>query len=291
MVRRARLLRWLVCLALVLVAGMAIAQEHLAQDEDEGAYGWLSYFFGMGFLFQLFAIVHCIKAGRDRFWIWILIIGGMLGVLAYLIVEVLPDWENVKRSFKGPARRKRIAMLRAMIRDNPSAGNYEELGELLVQQQRWAEAREAFDHALASRTDMLDPFYWRGVAAYEMGDYPAAVKDFEYVVRIDPKYAYSRARSLLARSLAQSGRTEEAMQTFDRLVESSTAPESLVTAAVFYAANGRTAEARELIDTVLSRRMTMPAYQKRRDRAWFRAAKRLARKLGKGGEAPQTATA
>ena len=113
----------------------------------------LQYLFGYGFIFQIIAIVHWAKRGRDRFWIWIIIFGGVVGALAYFLIEGLPDWQDMKRSFTGPARRRRIAMLRAMILDNPSAGNYEQLGELLVQQKRWAEARDAFDKAIAARSD------------------------------------------------------------------------------------------------------------------------------------------
>ena len=240
---------------------------------------FLSYLFGYGFIFQIIAIVHWARRGRDRIWIWIIIFGGVIGALAYFLVEGLPDWDDMKRSFRGPARRKRIAALRAMVRDNPSAGNYEELGELFVEQKNWSEARAAFDRAIASRSDLLDTFYWRGVAAFEMGDYAAAIPDLQHVVSKEPKYDYSRAQSLLARALARSGRTAEAMAAFDRLVASSTSAESLVTAAEFYAANGRASEARELTDSILSRKATMPAYQRRRDRKWLWMARRLSVRL------------
>ena len=248
-------------------------------SEPGGCIGSVLGFFSFGFIIQIIAIVHWARRGRDRIWIWIIIFGGVIGALAYFLVEGLPDWEDTKRSFKGPARRKRITALRALVRDNPSAGNYEELGELLVEQKNWSDARAAFDKAIASRTDLLDPFYWRGVAAFEMGDDAAAIPDLQYVVKTDPKYAYSRAQCLLARALARSGRKEEAMAAFDRLVDSSTAAESCVTAAEFYAANGREAQARELIESILARRATMPSYQKRRDRKWLWQARRLALKL------------
>ncbi|HEV7238396.1 MAG TPA: tetratricopeptide repeat protein [Thermoanaerobaculia bacterium] len=240
----------------------------------------LSIGFVLQLALQLIAIVHCAKQGRARFWIWIIIIGGLLGTLAYFLVEGLPDWREVQRSFKGPARRKRIAALRAIVRDNPSAGNYEELGALLVEQKKWSEARDAFDRSIAARADSLDTFYWRGVSAFEMGDYAAAIPDYQHVVKIDPKYDYSRAQCLLARALARTGRTDEAMAAFDRLVASSSASESQVSAAEFYAANGHEASARELVESVLARRATMPSYQRRRDRAWLSMAKKLGRKLG-----------
>jgi hypothetical protein len=70
------------------------------------------------------------------------------------------------------------------------------------------------------------------------------------------------------------------MAAFDRLVASSSASESQVSAAEFYAANGHEAAARELVESVLARRATMPSYQRRRDRAWLSMAKKLGRRLG-----------
>lgn len=276
--------RRFVWIALLLFAVAAEAQE------GEGR-SFMQYLFGYGFILQILAIAHWAKRGRDRFWIWIIIIGGAVGALAYFIVEGLPDWQDMKRSFTGPARRRRIAMLRAMILDNPSAGNYEQLGELLVQQKKWAEARDAYDKAIAARSDSLDSFYWRGVAAFECGDDEAALRDLQYVVQSQPKYDYCRAQTLLARALARSGRTGEAMNAFERLTGITTAAEVLVSAAEFFAANGREDDARTLVDGILARRPTMPAYQKRRDRAYLRRASRLARKLHKSVLVGKRATA
>lgn len=273
--------RFVVCVALALIAFAADAQDGRGRP-------FLSYLFGYGFIFQILAVVHWAKRGRDRFWIWIIIIGGFIGALAYFVVEGLPDWQDLKRSLKGPARRKRIATLRAMILDNPSAGNYEELGDLLIQQKRWEEARNAFDKAIAARPDSLDSFYWRGVAAFEVGDDEAALKDLQYVVKIQPKYDYSKAQCLVARALARSGRTAEAEVAFDRLTEITTSAPSLVSAAEFFAANGRVGEARELVEAIVARKATMPAYQKRRDRTALRKAARLARKLRGLKDAPVT---
>jgi hypothetical protein len=239
----------------------------------------IGYFFGYGFILQILAIVHWAKRGRDRFWIWIIIFGGVVGAVAYFLIEGLPDWDDLKRSLKGPARRRRIAQLRALILDNPSAGNYEDLGELLVQQKKWPEAREAFDKAIAARSDSLDSFYWRGVAAFEVGDDEAALRDLRQVVKVNPKYDYSRAQCYLARALARSGNKAEAQAAFERLTEITTAAESLVHAADFFAANNQQPAARNLVDAILARRATMPAYQKRRDRPYLRRASRLARKL------------
>src|SRR5256884_1495260 len=58
----------------------------------------------------------------------------IFGAIAYFVVE--GDFGGVRNSFKAPSRRRRIALLRALIHDNPSVGNYEELGELRSEERR-----------------------------------------------------------------------------------------------------------------------------------------------------------
>jgi hypothetical protein len=238
----------------------------------------VGHLFGWGVILQIAAIVHWSRKRPETFWLFIIIFLGAPGALAYFLVEGI-DYRSVNRSLHGPSRRRRIHELQALIRDNPSAGNYEELGELLLTERRYAEARAAFDAALAQRTDSIDPFYRRGMAEFELGDYAAAIADLERVVKEQPKYDYSRARCVLAQSLARAGRTAEAETAFDTLVASTTSAEATVSAAEFYAERGRTREARELAETLLARRATMPAYQKRRDRVFLRRATKLLRRL------------
>jgi len=237
-------------------------------------------FFSYGFILQLIAIVHFIRRRPDNYWIWIILFFGPIGATAYIFMEVLPDAGLARHSMKGFSRRKRIRMLEAMVLDNPSAGNYEELGDLLLEEKKYERARDSFDRALSSRTDSVDPFYRRGIASFELGDFAAALRDFQHVVDVDPKYDFSRARLMYAQSLAKSGRGDEAGPIFDGLISTSTSTETLVAAAEFYFDRRRIAEARELAQRVLARRATMPAYQKRRERPWLRRAAALLKSIG-----------
>lgn len=237
-------------------------------------------FVSYGLILQVIAIVHFIRRRPENFWIWIIIFFGGLGATVYILMEMVPDLGLAHQSFKGISRRKRIRMLEAMVLDNPSAGNYEELGDLLLEEKQYARARECFDRALSVRTDSVDPFYRRGIASFELGDYAPAAADFERVVKSEPKYDYSRAQLFLARALAASGRPEEAAKAFERVLQSSSSTEALCAAAEFFAAQHRNAEAKELLDRVLARRATMPSYQKRRERPWLRRASSLAKRLG-----------
>src|SRR5262245_46448775 len=183
-------------------------------------------FYPWGIILQLIAIVHFVRRRPDNYWLWIIILLGPLGAIAYILVEMIPDLGLMRGSFKGFSRRKRIRMLQATVLENPSAGNYEELGDLLLEEKRYKEARECFDHALGSRTDSIDPFYRRGIAAFELGDAAAAIPDLERVVKAEPKYDYWRAQLYYARSLDMAGGENEAAAAFEKLVENSSMTEA-----------------------------------------------------------------
>src|ERR1700693_2089898 len=150
-------------------------------------------FFPWGIILQAVAIVHFIRRRPDGYWLWIIIFFGGLGALIYIAAEVIPDAGLLQQSFKAFPRRRRIHELEAAILDNPSAGNYEELADLYLEEGKFARARDWYDKSISSRTDSPDPFYRRGIAAISMGDFVAAVPDLERVVSRDPKYDFQRA--------------------------------------------------------------------------------------------------
>jgi hypothetical protein len=231
------------------------------------------------FLLQVLAIVHFIRRRPDTYWIFIILFLGPLGAIVYLLVEALPDVGLLGQSFKVFPRRKRIHELEAAIRENPSAGNYEELGGLYMDDGDLRSARTAFDRAIAARADTLDPFYRRGVCAILLGDAAAALPDLERTVSKEADYDFGRAAGLLAHAYALTGQTEKAEALFRRVTTTSTLSETYLNFAELLASEGRNAEAREWAQKVLDKRSGMPGYQRRRERGWFRSAKEMLGRL------------
>src|SRR5579862_9788161 len=232
-------------------------------------------FFPWGLILQAIAIVHFIRRRPDGYWLWIIIFFGGLGALIYIAAEVIPDAGLARQSFKVFPRRKRIRELEAAILDNPSAGNYEELADLYLEEGNYARARQCYNKAISSRTDSLDPFYRRGMAATFMGDFTAAVPDLERVVSQDPKYDFQRATALLAHAYANTGQPEKAETLFQEVTKISTSSETYYNYATFLASQNRTAEARQWAQCILEKKPTMPGYLRRRERPWFRRATTL----------------
>ena len=236
-------------------------------------------FYPWGLLLQAAAIIHFIRRRPDTYWLYIILFLGPIGAIVYLFAEVFPDAGLLNQSFKGISRRKHIAALELTIRDNPSAGNYEELGELCMDDGQLARAREAFNKAIAARSNTLDCFYRRGVCAVLLGDAAGALPDLEETVAKEPNYDFNRAPALLAQAYALTGEKEKAEALFRRATALSTSSETYLNFADLLASEGKNAEAREWAQKVLDKEPTMPRYLRRRERPWSRRARKLLKRV------------
>jgi hypothetical protein len=222
-------------------------------------------------ILRIVAIVHFIRRRPDWYWIWIILFH-WVGALVYIVVEVIPDAGLLRSSFQVFPRRRRIHELENAILDNPSAGNYEELGLLYLDDGKFEKARACYDKAISSRTDHPDPFYRRAIAEIELGDCAAAVPDLERTMKADPNYDFHRAKGLLAWACAQSGQADKADAMFREATRISTISETYYHYALFLESQGRSTEAREWAEKILAKKPTMPGYLRRRERPWFRRA-------------------
>lgn len=225
------------------------------------------------------ALIHFIRRRPNTYWLWIIIMGGWLGSLIYIFMEVVPDLSLLGDTLQRFNRGKRIRELSSLVKDNPSAGNYEELADMYFDDKKYSQARECYDRAISSRTDSLHPFYRRAICEIELGDFPAAVKDLEGVVAKEPKYDFQRAAALLAHAYANTGKTEKAGEIFAAVGESTTASETYYNYAQFLMSQGRKEEARQWTQKLLDKKHSMPAYLRRRERPWFWKAKLLQKRL------------
>lgn len=242
--------------------------------------GLLSHlFYPWGLIIQGLAVLHFIRRRPDTYWLYIIVFLGPPGAIIYLFVEALPDLGLVSNSFKAFPRRKRIGQVRLAIMDNPSGGNYEELANLLMDDGKLQQAREAFDQAISKRVDTLDVYYRRGVCAILLGDSAAALPELERVVAKDRDYDFRRAAGLLAHAYAQTGQKERAEALFRQVVALSTLSETYLNFADLLASEGKIAEAREWARKVLAKKPTMPGYLRRRERPWFSRAGKILKRL------------
>jgi hypothetical protein len=243
-------------------------------------FGLSHLFYPWGFLVQIFAIVHFVRRRPENYWFYVIFFGGFLGAGVYIVAEVLPDLGLLRGVFQGFGRRSRIQTVETLILDNPSVANYEELGELYKDQQQYAKAREAFNQAIAARSDSPYTFYSRAQCSLGLNDLAAAIPDLERVVAADRKFDYYRAAGLLADAYARTGQLERAEQFFTEATQISTTPETLYNYANYLKIANRREEAREWVQKLLAKKRTLPRYMQRRERPWFRKGNALLKELG-----------
>src|SRR5262245_5142679 len=245
-------------------------------------------FYPWGIILQVLALVHFVKRRPETYWLYIILIGGPIGAGAYLLVEVLPDTRLLPGVFQGFGRRSRIQKLETEMLDNPSAGNYEELGELSLEEKKYEKAREAFTKAIeaygtrkasGSQSDTLHTYYGRAKSALGLGDYAGAIPDLEGVDCGDLKFYYYRSAGLLGDAYARTGSLEKAAEWFVPATQYSTTPETLYNYAWYLKAQGNKDEAREWLARLMAKKRTLPGYMQRVERPWFRKGKTLKKEL------------
>jgi hypothetical protein len=243
---------------------------------------WKIYAFAP-LLLTVFALVHFFKRGSGTYlWVFLIIFLPTIGPIVYIIVEVLPELRAGHASSGWMVKRKRIRELEAAVLDNPSAGNYEEVADLHLQDQNYARARECFDRAISSRTDLPDPFYGRALCSLSLGDIRKAVPDLETVLATDRKHDYGRAMGLLAFCYAQTGQADAAEKLFREALTTSSLSETQFRFAEFLAAQGKSDEARDWAQRVVNKRAALSGPLRRADAHWIRQANSLLKQLSAG---------
>ncbi len=104
--------------------------------------------------------------------------------------------------------------LAAAQAQTPTFDGWLTLGLAYGRTQRFAQARQAFDAALALDARRPEAWLERGGLAFLERDYPAATRDLEQALLRAPTDAY--ARDLLATSLHLAGRGEDALRVWNR---------------------------------------------------------------------------
>jgi len=237
-----------------------------------------AFFYPWGIVLQAMAIIHFIRRRPETFWLWIILFGGGLGALVYMVAEVLPDVNLLGGAVQRMSRRRRLRQLEAIVVENSAIGNVEELADLCLEERQFARARELYTKVLTSHPDSIDPRYRHGIACLELGDPAAALASLETVVARDPKYDFNRAVGLLAHACALAGQADRADSMFKSAVAVSTLSETYYNYATFLMRQERAAEAREWLTRILASKAALPRYLQRRERPWFRKAKALLKK-------------
>jgi hypothetical protein len=233
-------------------------------------------------LLEISLIYHAARTGRLRPWAFIILLAPLIGSLAYIVVELVPEWlgsQDVQRARKrvanklDPEKQYRELSDRLFVTD--TIANRAALAAECVEIGRFEEAEHHYDHILSLPMGH-DAIYALGKAKAQF----ARKRPAEALATLDelqlkwPDYNSAEAHLLYARALAETGRTYEALEEYQALLDYAPGAEARVRYGMLLKLAGRIADARHVFNEFLIQMRRQPKHVRKAQAEWIAIAER-----------------
>jgi len=235
-------------------------------------------------LIQLGLIVHVLKTGRNMIWVFVLLFAPFIGGLAYLIVELLPEFMNsrgarrAKRSIANtidPQRDLRNASKQFAVAD--TVQNTLVLANQYLERSQFKEAAEHFARCLHGLyADDADILFGLAKAQFGLKDYAGVIGTLDRLKAANPKARTADAHLLYARAHEESGAVDAARGEYEALASYYPGPEPRCRLALILKARGDAEAAHKLFQEVLREADVAGRHYNEVYREWVALARREA---------------
>ena len=230
-------------------------------------------------------VVHAAKTGRFAPWAYVILLIPGFGALAYVLVELMPEWFG---SYQGQKARQRFVSavnpegqyraLTDQLAITDTIANREALAAECLELGKFDEAKHHYEAVLA-RPLGEEPIYMLGRARAEFGlGHPAdAVATLDELRRRWPDYQSADGHLLYARALEESGHTDAAIEEYKALANYFPGAEARARYGVLLGRLGRQAEARQVLADLLTHMRRAPKYVRKVQAEWIGMAEKAMR--------------
>jgi hypothetical protein len=227
-------------------------------------------------------IVHVIKTGRNFLWIWAIALLPAAGPIAYIAVEILPEFfggRTARRAKSGvqrmldPNRNLRRASAEVEISGNVDARR--RLADELADRGQFDAAIEAYEGGLKGVFEH-DPTLLLGLARAEFAksDFDAARASLERMMQNNPDFNSADAQLLYARTLEALDSLDEAERVYAAVAPAYPGAEARLRYARLLKRRGKTEEGRGVLQDLLDGARLGPAHYRRAQAEWLELARR-----------------
>ena len=233
-------------------------------------------------LLDITLIWHASRTGRLQPWAFIILMVPLIGALAYIVVELIPEWfssPDAQRARQRVANKldpeKRYRELSDRVIDADTIANRAQLASECLSVARFDEAERHYDHILSLPLGD-DPIYALGKARAQFG----ANRPAEAVATLDnlkahwPDFESGEGHLLYARALAEAGRVDEALEEYASVVTYFSGAEARVRYGMLLKMVGRTAEARVVFNELLLQMKRAPKHARDMQAEWLAIAEK-----------------
>ena len=235
---------------------------------------------------QVLCLIHALRTGRDRLWVYVILLIPAVGVVAYALCELLPELIGPRRAQEAVDAARRLIDPEKPYREaerafelSPTPYNRRRLAEACAERGDFAGAAGHY-RALLTGYDAADPELMRGIARVlsANGDPAGALATLEELRRLNPDYRSGDAHLLYARALEDLCRLSEAIEEYRALSGYYGGEEPRGRLAALLEAEGRTAEAAAVRAHILRAERLAPKHYVDANRPWIEAARQASSK-------------
>ncbi|WP_338690706.1 tetratricopeptide repeat protein [Bradyrhizobium sp. 26S5] len=233
-------------------------------------------------LLDISLIYHAARTGRLQPWAFIILMVPLIGALAYIVVELIPEWwggPGAAQARKRVANRldpeKRYRELSDRLATSDTIANRAALAAECQNVGRFEEAESHYDHVLGLPQGD-DPAYALAKAQAQF----ARKQPAEALATLDalrerwPDFESAEGHLLYARSLAEIGRLDEALEEYQAVTQYFPGAEARVRYGLLLQLVGRTAEARMVFNELLIQMRRAPKYLRDAQAEWLSIAEK-----------------
>lgn len=237
----------------------------------------MGYVFYLGpIALELGCIIHAVKTGRVFPWIYVIIFLPLVGSIAYLAVEIVPDLMRSRTSHRlatglraaaDPDRSFRQARRAADLVGSVDAKRA--LAEQHVARGQYPDAVALYERALTGQF-RDDPALLQGLARAQFlaGDGGAAQATLDALQKADPSFVSADAHLLYARVLELQGKDNEALEEYRRLIPYYPGAEARCRFGLLLRKMGATEEAQRQFREILASFDGAPRHYRRAQKEW-----------------------
>jgi hypothetical protein len=242
--------------------------------------GGTVYFLSIPFILQVLLIIHVVRNGRDRIWIFVLIFLPLAGGIAYLAVEVIPDivrGRAVRTAASSVsnivAPDRRLRELEEQVKYSPTVANRSGLADELFARGRYQEAIDLYVECLTGPFDQDEIIILHLARAYfASGQLDEVLATLDRLKSGPSEPARANYALIRARALEGLERREEAEESYRESAAAGFGLEHRYRLAAFLNSAGKTEEAGRIYEDILDTYRRTPAKFKREAREWAQRA-------------------
>lgn len=236
----------------------------------------------LSLIVQLALVVHILKTGRNMAWVFIVLFFPVIGTLAYLIVEVLPEFSS------GPTARRAQRKLSNVVNPNrdlneasrnltvaDTVQNAMALARECLDKGRYDEARQLYERCLRG-VHADDPHLLLGLAQsqFGLGDFAGTIATLDVLKEKNPAARSPEGHLLYAKAQESLGNTDQAIEEYRALLGYYSGPEPACRLASILKARGQTQEAQELFGRVVDESRVAGKHYNTLHKEWVALAQR-----------------